>query len=492
MVKQIILLLCATSTAFAQQAPVAAPKVVVLSQKKVAELALQQGYRTQEVNLEYQQKKLPFAETLSKYDFVLDAATGYELDKQAQQLNSQTLDPRNKIERYNTTFSLKKPFTTGTLATIELNRLSLNADYDVNLPQQPPSNQTLDRAGIILEQAILGNFFGVADRGTVNAAENNYKASEILRADDLENVVLESIRQFWTAYIAQENFKEAVSARDRYKQLVDTVRRKTSLGYSNPGDLPQAQAELETREQTVKLTSTEYLAAVENLLTALALDPKSEIKFEMSTMLPAMPSLPQKKTEDLRAIRSQKLKVQAAEDSLSASKSLSYPTLNVVGKAYTTGVGEKSEDSYSELTGGNRPDYYVGLRFAYNFGSDVQNERIVYNKLNRDLEQTRLSRQLVEVEDKNTQAERKAQAAYSVAQSAEKQKGFRERAVTELNRSYSQGRTDINNLIIALNNAFTAEVQYITAVGNYHIALNEWAASRDELIPDDNQSEDNK
>ncbi|QLY24614.1 TolC family protein [Bdellovibrio sp. KM01] len=491
MVKKIILLLCATSTAWAQQ-PVAAPKVITLTQKKVAELALQQGYRTKEVNLQYQQFKLPYAETLAKYDWLLNAATGYEQDKQAQLLTSPTMDPHNKIERYNTTFSLQKPFTTGTLATLELSRLSLNADYDTAIATPPPDNQTLDRAGIILEQAILGNFFGVADRGTVNAAEQNYQASEILRANDLENVVLEAVRQFWQAYIAQENFREAVSARDRYKKLVETVRRKTSLGYSNPGDLPQAQAELETREQTVKLTSTDYLASVENLLTALALDPKSEVKFEMSAALPAMPSLPPKATEDLRAIRSQKLKVSAAEESLSASKSLSYPTLNVVGKAYTTGVGEKSEDSYSEVTGGSRPDYYIGLRFAYNFGSDIQNERIVYNKLNRDLEQTRLQRQMVEVVDANTQAERKAQAAYSIAQSAEKQKAFRERAVTELNRSYSQGRTDINNLIIALNNSFTAEIQYITAVGNYHIALNEWAASRDELIPDEQPSEDKK
>lgn len=491
MVKKIILLLCATSTAWAQQ-PVAAPNVITLTQKKVAELALQQGYRTKEVNLQYQQFKLPYVDVLARYDWLLNIASGYEVDKQAQLLTSPTLDPHNKIERYNTTFSLQKPFTTGTLATLELNRLSQNADYDSAITTPPPGNQTLDRAGIILEQAILGNFFGVADRGTVNAAEQNYQASEILRANDLENVVLEAVRQFWQAYIAQENFREAVSARDRYKKLVDTVRRKTSLGYSNPGDLPQAQAELETREQTVKLTSTDYLASVENLLTALALDPKSEVKFEMTAALPPMPSLPPKATEDLRAIRSQKLKVSAAEESLTASKSLSYPTLNVVGKAYTTGVGEKSEDSYSEVTGASRPDYYIGLRFAYNFGSDIQNERIVYNKLNRDLEQTRLQRQMVEVVDANTQAERKAQAAYSIAQSAEKQKGFREKAVSELNRSYSQGRTDINNLIIALNNSFTAEIQYITAVGNYHIALNEWAASRDELIPDEQPSEDKK
>ncbi|WP_413582311.1 TolC family protein [Bdellovibrio sp. HCB288] len=492
MVKKIILLLCVTSTAMAQQ-PVAPANVITLSQKKVAELALQQGYRTKEVNLQYQQQKFPLVQTLSTYDWLLSASTGYELDKRAQLLTSQTLDPHNKIERYDTLLQFGKRFTTGTAATLELNRLSQSASYDTALGSNvPPGNQTLDRAGIILEQAILGNFFGVADRGIVNGAEETYKASEILRANDLEEVVLSSISQFWSSFIAQENFKEAVAARDRYKKLTDTVRRKTSLGYSNPGDLPQAQAELEAREQIVKSTSTVYLASVENLLTSLALDPKSEVKFEMTTALPPIPSLPPINTEDLRQIRSQKLLVSAAEENLTAAKSLSYPTLNVVGKAYTTGVGEKSEDSYSELTGGSRPDYYVGLKFAYNFGSDFQNERIVYNKLNRDLQQTRLQRQQMEVVDTNIQAERRAQAAYTIAQSAEKQKNYSEKAVSELTRSYSQGRTDINNLIQALNNQFTAQIKYITAVGDYHIALNQWAASRDELIPDEKTSEEKK
>lgn len=498
MVKQSIALLTSLSLvvpAFAQKpaakntvAPVAVPApsttVVTLNQKKVAELALQQGYRTKEVNLAYQQLKFPLVQTLSLYDWQLAATTGYEYDKSAALLSSAT-DYDNKYERYRTTISLNKPFTTGTKLGLSLSRLSQQADYDPSFPTTAPSEQTLDNAGISLSQAILGNFLGVADRATVNAAENSYKASEILRANDLENVVLDSIRLFWNAYIAQENFKEAVNARDRYKKLVDAVRRKTSLGYSNPGDLPQAQAELETREQSVKSTSTTYLASVENLLTALALDPKSDVKFEITTLLPTMPQLPARNIDDLRAVRSQKLKVEAAKDSLTAAQSLSYPTLNVVGEANTSGVGEKSEDSYSELTSGKKPRYYIGLAFAYNFGSDIQNERIIANKLAKDLEEARLQRQLLEVQDSQGQSERNAQSAFAIAQSAEKQKNFRDKAVTELTRSYTQGRTDINNLITAMNNAVNAEIQYITAVGNYHIALNEWAASRDELIPDD-------
>ncbi|UXR65235.1 TolC family protein [Bdellovibrio bacteriovorus] len=472
------------STTAMQGAYAQAPKEITLNQRTVAELVLKQGLQTKEVNLKYQQFRLAPAEALSKYDWTLKAESGFEYDKSASLLTSSDLK-EDKFERYKTTVSLNKPFTTGTTLGLELSRLSQKVDYDGSPTNPPPSEQTLDSAGLLLEQALLGNFFGVADRGNVNAAELTYEAQTITRANELEDVVMGAIRQFWNTYVAQENFKESVASRDRTKKLVDAVKRKTSLGYSNPGDLPQIQAEFETREQKVKTSSTDYLNNLENLITLLSLEPGTEIKFQIPAGIPAVPKLPTKKVEDLRSVRSQKLKVEAASESLSAAESESYPTLNFVGKVYTTGVDENSEGSYSDVVSGSRPKYYMGLRFEYKFGSDVQNEKIINRKLTKDLESTRLSRQLLEAEDTELQAQRKVQSTYAVVQSALKQKGYREKASQELNRSYNQGRTDISILITAMNNYFDSEVQYIRALGDYAIALNEWAASRDELIPDD-------
>lgn len=486
MVKLFITLLSTTAMtgAWAQSAP----KEITLSQKTVAELVLKQGPKTQEVNLKYQQFRLSPIQTLSAYDWKLLAESGFEYDKSVSLLTSFTQN-NNKYERYKTTVSLQKPFTTGTFLGLELSRLSQKATYDAFISNPPPSQQTLDLAGLTLEQSLLGNFLGAADRGNVNAVELTYQANNVTRANELEDVVLQSIRQFWNAYVSQENFKEAVKSRDRYKKLVDAVKKKTSLGYSNPGDLPQVQAEFETREQKVKTTSTEYLTNVENLLTLLNLDPGTEVKFEVPKAIPPVPKLAEKKIEDLREIRSQKLKLEAARESLSAAESTSYPTLNFVGKLYTTGVDESAESSYSELMSGSRPKYYAGIKFQYNFGSDIQNETIINRKMTKDLEESRLRRQLLEAQDREQQAQRKVHTTYAIALSSEKQMGFREKASQELNRSYSQGRTDISLLITAMNNFFDTEVQYSRAVGEYAIALNEWAATRDELIPDDESSE---
>jgi outer membrane protein TolC len=497
MVKLLALLLSTTAIAApAKKAPTPAVtpsvapvvsdrKVVTLSQKQVAELVLQQGLKTKEVNLKYQTFRLAPVQTLSFYDWQLYASTGFEKDKKIGLLTSGTTETQTEYERYRTIVGFNKPFTTGTQLGLELSRLSQQADLDASLLNPPPTEQTLDIGTLTLEQALLANFFGRSDRAVVEAADLTYQSNEILRANELEDVVLEVIRQFWSTYVSEENFKETVAARDRYKTLVDAVRRKTNLGYSTPGDLPQIQAEYEGREQAVKLASTQYLQNVDALITLLSLDPGTEIKFTVPSDIPTVPKLTPKDPERLRLIRSQKLKADAAAATLRSSESLSYPTLNFVGQLSSTGRDGDAEGSYSEFTAGNRPFYYVGLRFAYHFGSDVQNETVINSKLNKDLEDTRLSRQLLEINDLEAQAERKAQAAYAVAVSAEKQKGFRDSAARELQKTYNQGRTDISILITALNNFFNSEVVYQTAIGSYHTALNEWAALRDELISDD-------
>ncbi len=475
-----------SSVAFSQTAP----KKIRLSQKDVAELVLKQGSKTKETNLEYLQNRLAAAEVLTKYDWKLAVNAGYLFDK--THTFSPNMPDTSKHEKHPTDITLTKPIAlTGTILGIEIHRLSQRADVAAPTPPATaaPAQQTQDNYGITIEQPLLGNFLGLADRAAVNAAETTYQATEILRANALEDVVLDTIRLFWDTYVAQDNFKESVASRDRTKKLLDSVKRKTSLGYSAPGDLSQTQAQYEIREQNVKSASVTYLKNMDNLLTSLGLEPGSEIEFAVTESVPPVPKLSPVKTDDLRVIRSQRLKLTAAEESLAASKSSGYPNLAFVGKVYTTGTDETSDGSYSEAASGKHPQYYAGLKLEYNFGSDIQTERIINKKAMKELEESRLARQLLESSDGLVQAERRVQSTYAIAQSAVKQREYLDKAVQELNRTYAQGRTDIKTLIDVMNNYFTAEVSLSRAIGDYQIALNELAASRDELI---SESKENK
>jgi outer membrane protein TolC len=468
-----LIILIFSFSGWSQQKPGARGPTVSLTQKNAAEMVLKQGLKAKEVNYTYQVMALAPFEALKPYDWVLSLESGTSQDDNQ---SFSVID--SQVHRRETVFAASKSFLTGTKMTFGYSRTS-------QMVLQPPATNpaTLDVASFTLEQALWGNFLGLADRAAVNAAEIQYNANMILRVNELEDLVLQTLKQFWDTYVAQESFQEALSAKDRYEKLVATVRRKSSTGYSSPGELSRVQAEFETRVQTVKQTSIDYLSNLENLVTLLGLSAATEINFVVPTSLPAVPQLKNIPIEDRRTIRSQKMKVEAAHEAMRAADSLTHPSFNLVGRWGATGLDTDAGEAFSQVSSQANPLFYVGVKFQYSFGSDVQAQTAFNRRMTYELEQTKLKRQLLEESDKELQAERKVAATYAIAQSTRSQKDFREKAVQELTRSYNQGRTDISILIDAMNNYYTSEVDYARAIGDYQIALNEWAAVRDELIP---------
>lgn len=469
--------------------PVAQPSppqknLIELSQKKVAEIVLKTSSSAQEINQKYLGFRLGKFTAQAAYDWKLTAESGYEFDK------SQTISVSNntKYERYKTSLSLSKSIaSTGTLLGIEASRLSQTAELPTALSSSIPSRGTLDILGLTLEQSLLANSFGSADRSTLNFADTYFQSQMLGRADELQELVLKALRQFWNTYVAQENFNEALATRERYKKLVENVKRKSQFGYSSPGELSQALAEFENREQLVKTSSLDYLKQLDQLLLLLDLPSGSDVKFLVANDLPPAPQLSQIDVEGLRSLKAQQLKVTAFEDQLNASTSKSLPTLNLVGKIYSTGEDLDVDGAQSTLFSGTHPKYYVGLKLQYNFGSDLQTEDIISKKVSLTTERIKLTRLQSEKRNSLTDAHRKVDAQYEVVQSLQRQYKYREQAVSDLTRTYNQGRTDLSLLIDAMNRHATSEIQLSRAIGDYQIALNELAAYRDELVREEGE-----
>lgn len=476
MVRSFFLLACSTVAIPATAA------TIDLSQKDVAELILRQGPAAQEVAFKYEQLYLPYLQEVSILDWRVNLETGFMKSK-SESLTTQG-DFTN--EQYRTIATVEKSLLTGTELKLTTSRTSQKTSV-VSPNILPQVNE--DYVGLELQQALWGNSFGWGYRARVRQADYAYQSTVGLRANELEDVVLGGLRQFWNTYVSQESFRSAMAARDRYERLVSAVRRKTSLGYANPGELSQVQAEFEGQVQSVKRASTDYLRNLDSLITALSLTPGTEINFSVSRQIPPVPKLASLPVDDLRAVKAQEFKTKAAEEALSVAKSNEKPLVNLVARASTSGVDEASSAAYAEMTSMNKPAYYAGLRFSYKFGSGVLDADIRAKRAALSLEETRLKLAKSQQRDQAADAERRVGAAYAIAQSAMKTQEFREKAVNELNRTYNQGRTDIRTLIDNMNQLFNAEVASIRALGDYQIALNEWAALRDELIPDQPKEE---
>lgn len=480
-----VTIICAFIISFSFAEPLQA-ETTKMTPLKVSELLLNQGYKTKEVNLQFLQTKLLPVEVASRYDWNLSLEADYE-DDRSQFFYPLPSIPNSTYKRYYTDISLKKPFSSGTTLGISYDRVSQSMRTNFVQPGLPPAwtlpLQTQDVLGVNLEQSLLKNFFGIADRASLESADLSFRAAEILRADGLQRLVLESLRQFWDCYVAQETLKESMASRDRYKDLIAQVRRKTAEGYANAGELPQVEAEFESQEQKVKENSTLFITKLENLISLLNLPQDTNLEFVASESVPEIPKMASVDVEGLRPVQAQKLKMEAANQALKASSSSSYPDVSLIGRAYSTGYDQTSDGSLSSLSAGNHPKYYVGLKFAYHFGSNVQNEDVSNKKATRDLEETRLARQKLEQRDALSQAEIKVQSKYAIVQSADRQRVFRDKTVKELKRTYMLGRTDVRLLIDAINDQFSSQVNFWRSIGDYQIALNEWAAVRDELIP---------
>lgn len=448
-----------------------------LSQNDVTKLVIEKSYKAQETNLKYQQMQLTPYQKLASYDWILSADSGYERDRNEGPLHPSTLTNQT----YKTNLRLKKSLLTGTTLSFEYSRNSLYGnDTDISNPKV--TQYTYDLLGVSVEQNLWKNFFGVEDRAALESLELVYQSNVITRENDLQALVLESLRLYWDAYIAQENFREALSAKERYQRFVAELQKKTRYGYSNSYELFQVQAELENREQLVKKTSFEYLNKLDALNQLLNLTPDTRIEFPKIEIIPDPPKLAKRTLQEARQIRSQSLKIEAAESALIASRSGAKPVLTINGTLYSSGFDEQSSIAESHLLSGVYPKYYIGMKFLFQFGSGYSGQDQFNKKVSLDLEQAKYQRLVDELQNNLISAERKIQTTFFNAYSTKKQIELREKALSATQRSFDSGRIDINFLIEAMNKFFTAKIDHVRAVGDYFIALNEWAALNDELM----------
>lgn len=455
----------------------ASSKTLLLSQKDVTQLVMNQSHKAKETTLKYQQMMLTPLQKLALYDWTFSAESGYEWDHTEGPVHPSTLTNQT----YKSNVRLKKSLLTGTILNLEYSRNSLYAN-DVNVSSPKTSQYTNDLLGFSIEQNLWKNAFGIQDRAELEAAELTYQANVITKNAELQDLVLESLRLYWNTYVAQENFSEAMAARDRYQRFVNELRKKTSYGYSNSYELFQVQAELENREYQIKTSSLDYLKNTEALTQLLNLAPDTKIQFPALDNIPDVPALNKKSLEDNRNIKSQSLKIKAAEESLTASRSQGNPILSLNGSYYGSGYDEKPSIAENRLLSGANPKYFIGLKFIFQFGSDFTTQDLINKKVSLELEHHRYERLSAELKNNLANAERKVQTTFFAVTSIKKQSDLREKAVTQMQRSFNNGRVDINILIDAMNKFFTSRVQYTRAVGDYFIALNEWAALNDELI----------
>ncbi len=452
--------------------------VLKLTPQSVVDLALKQSLTVKNTELTAQLSYYNLSQALGVYDFKIDIQPGYTYTE-AENI-TQTADALN--ESFTLQAVLSKRFITGTdlSLTYQDNRLSRTANPFAVQTALATGNLTALTLG--LRQNLLSNFFGRAERMLLEAYREQVDSALENREEQLEERLLNVMTLYWNAYIAEQQFQQNLSAREKYSQLVRNVRRKAGFNLSAPGELPRLEAEQENTESRVKGSSANYLNAVQALLTELRLDTKEQILLDVPSEIPPVPQLASKNTDDLRVVHINKINLDVADKTLASVRSRTLPTLDLVATAATTGSDQNHADAVAEMTSTTKPTYYIGVQFNTPINSTAFRGQVANAQVQKAIAENNMFYAVDQAKRALDTSARQVLAQYSVAKLSIDVVSQRERVVRELEVAYRQGRQPLVELIRAYNDLFSAQLDRATAIGNYHIGLNQLAAARDELV----------
>ena len=447
-----------------------------LTPQDVVDLALSKGYRAKSAELVAQRSYLGLQRALGAYDLTFKFTPSYETNE------AETLSGTgNLLDRTQTYYSsLSKQFSSGTNLSLEYYSIQQNSTLSSTSTRSP--NVALNSAQLTLKQALWRNAFGFADRLAEEIGRGTMEAALETREQNLQGVLLDAMTLFWNTFIAERQLKENMAAREKYELLIKSVRQKAGFNLSSPGELPRLQAELEGIEQKVKTSSANYLNSLQSLLTAIKVDAKEPVEIDAPQTLPPVPKLDSKDAGGLRAVKIARTNLENAKKSLDQVKSQNRPRLDLVAKAKSTGVEDGNSGSVAEMQAGSKPTYYVGVEFEAPLGSDLKRGLIADAEVSMRQAELDLLMQTDQARDALAAQERGVASQYAIAKSAIETVEFRARVVRDIDIAYRQGRQSLVEVIRAYNDLFNAQQERANAIGRYHIALNQYAAARDELI----------
>lgn len=447
----------------------------------VVERMLRESRAAKAIDLDAQGAYSAYYNTFGLYDITTLATFEYE-DSRLRTISGGG-NTRDQTRTW--TVGASKRMPTGTVLGISYSRAHQDSIFrsGVATSTRAPS-VVYDYGTVTLSQDLLGNFFGIAERKNLRAAEQLLDSATLEKKEKQENLVLEALRLFWDTYVAKETLSEAKAQREKYQALVKEVQNKNRLGFSAPGDLPKAKAEFGAQVRNVEAASYGYVQNLNNLFTAMRVAPGGqEVEFEFSAALPPLPTMMMPEVESLRAVSVNQVLFDSAELTRQAQEvSSSWPELKLVGAADFSGLDTTRARAFEHVRQGAFPRYQVGLELSYRLFSDTYRGALNQANVNSDRAFNEVLRVKEDLRRQISTSIEQVRSTYQAAVSASEELVEWEKAVKAQESTYRQGRLDFSQLIQDYNSYFRARLTRIRALGDYHIAIHSYEASVDRLV----------
>jgi len=309
---------------------------------------------------------------------------------------SQVLKSNDELEKGNpfeptrleiTSFrlGLRKYFRTGTTLDFGAAAGPTELSFPAGIPGSPSAiSYNSTRFDLGLKQNLWRDSFGSASRLGLKAGELSAEGQKQQKRAEIENWTLTIVEQFYAAWLAQSQVKDARENVEKRKRLRNVTRLRVSRGNAEKPDTLAAEAavvsaEVDLRSAQERLQESWLLLAtvlklpqsiaaqVDPMQIPLALDPPDQ----SAGVICSSKSQPMGSAKQLRArFDSQRSEVEARRAEIEGR-----PDLSLNARYFSNGIDSAFSNSASEASRLLHPGWEVGLSLEWPLGMSAAEAR---------------------------------------------------------------------------------------------------------------------
>lgn len=451
----------------------------IISQDTVIRKVLNNSleYKKIQAHEETQLQGLGEAEAFLDWRFFINTAFN---SKESNTLNVFENPLQEKIEILT---GVEKRFFTGTKLKMQYLHFHIDREFTPEFKKistSPPTTLT-QRIEFSLEQDLLRNFFGYEDRIKLNIASMQSEKQKIKIQEDIEDLIIQSLEQFWHTYIHYLSLNLKILKKKDYKELTKITLRKNKHRYTKPGELSQIKAELEKAKQELTLQKIIYENELKKLLNLLNIETTTKVAFKLDRIIPSPPSFDENLKKTPRTISLLQKSLSIKKELLKTQIANAKPTLQLFTTYGFGGYERDISSTFDSLTNRDNQNYSIGLKMTYALPSTgVRSRRI--NLAEHSVEESRLELEITKKNFKQMMEhnQKNLQALYSVLKKAEKIDRLRTQSYKEIRKAFLQGRLDVFQLISAKELTLLSKMEKADFKAQYYQTLALAYAMRDE------------
>lgn len=304
-----------------------------------------------------------------KFAWQISADASYSKQKQPSNTNSSFFG--SESYEYAGTLSLNKIFSTGTTISVGVKE-SYSDSNDKAIPGVKPfAEPAYHKPSFFasIQQEMLRNAFGYADRLNQRILENNAKMTRQELINRLSQLVVTALVDYWNVTIKKSALENAEKEYQSTRRLQQIIARNARLGLAEKFDYNQYSALTMAASGKKARIEQEYKEAVRKLLRTINMPPETKVTglTDLTEELPqlnpdkAVQAAFQKRADYRNAV----LALETAEMGLKVARNNALPSLklyfNITGNAQDTEIlpaaGSAGRLEY--------PAYSAGVKMTY-------------------------------------------------------------------------------------------------------------------------------